>query len=453
MTDDFQSMKKQAINLHRTGDLKSAQEIYAQYLAARPQDAGMLSNLGVLQRSLGRHDKALLLQNRAASINPDDIGIKTNRANILSDLGQYDASIALRQEMLTDDPDHLDHLAMVGRCLRGKGDYAAAISHLRAALQRHPTDPEIRMQLAFALLGQGDYAEAFDVYRARWQAGELAQRDLNFPEWSGQSLAEKTIVVLPEQGFGDAVLFMRFLPALKATGAHVKVCAEGPVLPLFHDLEGVDELTNLNSDNVQGDYWINMMDLALLHFQGSSYIPPPARLSIPDDAHERAKDLTRPFVDDFKVGVVWSGSETYKANAFRSFHHSEFLPLASIDGLRLFSLYKGSGLDEFRADGTSALIIDAAGSDRNFGDCAATMMQMDLIITSDTATAHIAGSLGLPTWVLLHWDPFWVWRHSGETTPWYPTVKLFRQEFPLDWSGVIGRVRDELLVKMVALNE
>ena len=453
MKADIAQLKKSAVAAHRAGEHERAQQLYARYLGKCPDDAGMLSNLGALQRVLGRHQKALTLQQKAHRLKPDDPGIQTNLANILSDLGQYEASIGLRTDILKGDPNHLDHLAMIGRCHRGKGDYKAAIKHLRSALKRHPDDPELQMQLSFALLGDQNYAEAFDAYRARWQAGELTPRNLDLPEWVGQPLTGKTICVLPEQGFGDAVLFMRFVPTLKAMGATVHICAEGPVLPLFEGLEGADKVVLFDAQRIKGDYWINMMDLALIHFQQIAKVPPPAKLTIPTDSLERAQKLTAPFQKTFKIGVVWSGSETYKGNAFRSFRHNDFLPLADIPGVQLFSLYKGPGLKQFRDDGTSGIIVDAGGGDRHFGDCAAMMQQMDLIITSDTATAHIAGSLGLKTWVLLHWDPFWVWRHAGETTAWYPSVTLFRQEIPLDWAGVFGRVGEALSAEMAASNE
>jgi hypothetical protein len=150
----------------------------------------------------------------------------------------------------------------------------------------------------------------------------------------------------------------------------------------------------------------------------------------------------------FKVGVVWSGSSTYKGNVFRSFTHREFLPMANVPNVQLFSLYKGPFLDAFHKDGSAALIIDAAGTDRDFADCAATMREMDLIITSDTATAHIAGSLGIPVWVMLHWDAFWVYRHTGDTTQWYPSMRLFRQDKPQDWTSVFDAAHAALIEKV-----
>jgi len=183
-----------------------------------------------------------------------------------------------------------------------------------------------------------------------------------------------------------------------------------------------------------------MMDLAALYFGQNTEIPTPTKLTIPKDSIERARSFTGPYQDKIKVGVVWSGSATYKGNAFRSFRHTDYLPLTDIDGVQLFSLYKGPYLKEYYADGSDAFMIDAGGSERDFADCAAAMKEMDLIITSDTATAHIAGSLGVQVWTVLHWDAFWVWRHIGDTTGWYPGMRLFRQKVALEWDAVMSDI-------------
>jgi len=190
------------------------------------------------------------------------------------------------------------------------------------------------------------------------------------------------------------------------------------------------------------------MDMGAVHFATSDTVPPPTRVSIPDDAHARARKIAAPFEDTFKVGVVWTGSVTYKGNRFRSFSHTDFLPLADIPGVQLFSLYKGPELAKYHADGSDAFIIDAAGSERNFGDSAAMMEQMDLVISSDTATAHLAGSLQVPAWTVLHWDAFWVWRHRGDSTDWYPGMRLFRQRAALEWDDVMTQVSTALRAKI-----
>jgi tetratricopeptide (TPR) repeat protein len=443
-----QAILRQAASKAHRENAPSALQAYAAYLAEVPDDGPIWSNLGALHRKKGSYTQALRAQERAQKHAPNDIGLRNNFANILSDLGRYNASITQRRAILEQRPNDVNQKSMIGRCLRGQGDYRGAIDYLKTAIRNHPEDTELQMQLAFAQLGAGDYKDAFQSYRVRWATDELTPRDLPYPEWQGESLAGKTILVLPEQGFGDAILFMRFVPALKALGATVWVLAEKPVYPLFVELEGVDWVGTSVSASANVDYWINLMDMAAVHFNQSDAVPLPTKLSVPADAHERAKAIVAPFGNVFKVGVVWTGSITYKGNGFRSFSHRDFLPLVDIPGVQFFSLYKGPELKAFREDGSDAFIVDTASTERNFGDSAAMMGQMDLIISSDTATAHLAGSLGVPIWTILHWDPFWVWRHVGDVTEWYPGMRLFRQSKALEWTSVLTEVSTALRAKI-----
>lgn len=443
-----------ATALHRKGKLNDARAGYVAYLSETPGDAGIWSNLGALFRSQGHHEQARRAQERAYALKPDDPGIRNNYANILSDLGEYDRSIALRRAALDHDSSHVLHHAMIGRCQRGKGDYRAAIDYLAPKVADYPQEPEIELQLAFAQLGAGLYGAGFRSYRARWRSDEMTPRKIDVPAWQdGDTVAGKTLLVLPEQGFGDAIHFARFVPVLAQKGAKLHFVAEKPVARLLSDLDGADWVGASVPDLSSYDAWMNLMDMPMAVFgpdeRGTP--PPPTRLAVPKESRARARAIAAPFQDRFKVGVVWSGSATYNGNAFRSFSHRAYLPLADIAGVQLFSLYKGPALAEFHGDGSAAFMVDTASTDRDFADCAATMLEMDLVITSDTATAHIAGSLGIPVWTILHWDPFWVFAHAGETTPWYPSMRLFRQVRPLDWLEVFDRVEQALREKVEGL--
>ncbi|MEL6570159.1 MAG: tetratricopeptide repeat-containing glycosyltransferase family protein [Pseudomonadota bacterium] len=438
-TADLTALRRAAHRAHREND-PDALQAYARYLALAPNDAPIWSNLGALHRSQKRYDAALRAQERAQAIAPDDPALRNNYANILSDLGRYDESIAARRWILSKTPDDASQKAMIGRCLRGKGAYDEAITYLSTVIPDHPDDTELKMQLAFAQLGAKAFATAFDTYRVRWDTGELKARDLPYSEWAGEPLDGKTVLVMPEQGFGDAILFSRFVPVLKDMGARVLFLTEKPVAPVFDGLEGADWVGTSLPKASPVDYWINSMELARIHFERTNYIPEPVKIHVPEESRARAASLVAPFPSVFKVGVVWTGSVTYKGNAFRSLSHRDLLPLSEIPGIQLFSLYKGPELKGYFADGTDAFIVNAAETEKHFGDSAATMQQMDLIVSSDTATLHLAGSLGVPTWALLHWDPFWVWRHDGENTDWYPGMRLFRQHEPLNWGSVIDQV-------------
>jgi len=431
-----------ALKCHKAGKLDEAMGHYSRYLAIAPADGMMWSNAGALLRKAGRHDLALAAQRRAAQLEPGSDAVRNNLANILADLGQNEEAIDLRLSLLAAGQGDAMTKALVGKAYRSLGRHDEAVSWLSGCLTEHPDHPEIGIQLAMAQLAGGDYARGFASYRVRWTTDELTPRNLPRPEWQGEPLAGKRILVLPEQGFGDAMAFSRFLPVLRQFDPErVLLYCEAPVACLYDGIDGADWTGKQMPDPGDYDVWVNLMDLAIPHFATSNRVAAPARLSVPQDSRDRARRIMQAHRGDVRVGVVWTGSTTYRNNGFRSFRHSEFHRLLDIEGLRLFSLYKGPEVAAFQADGSSIPIVDLGSSDRHFGDCAALMQEMDLVITSDTATAHLAGSLGVPVWTLLHWDPFWLWAHHGNRTPWYPSMTLMRQQTPRDWAGVFHRVR------------
>lgn len=445
------ALRLSSVNAHQAGRHKDALEGYTRYLAVTPDDAGIWTNLGALYRTMGQHQLGRTAQIRAYALSPDDKGIINNYSNVLSDLGDYEGSIKLRKKSLNLDASHLMHYAMIGRCYRGMGDYEDAIEYLSPMVEKFPEEPEIKLQLAFAQLGARHYGAAFRTYDARWLTNEIGEPDVPFPKWQdGMSVSGKSLLILPEQGFGDMILMARFIPLIAAMGAKIRLVAKKPLMRLLEGMDCIEWIGKNALKHDPVDLWITLMDLPKLVWGPTEDgdVPAPIKLTIPDDSAQRAKSITAKHGDMFKVGVVWSGSATYKGNSFRSFTHREFLPMANVPNVQLFSLYKGPFLDALHQDGSGAIIIDTASTDRDFADCAATMMEMDLIITSDTATAHIAGSLGVPVWVVLHWDSFWVYHHHGETTPWYPSMRLFRQDKPQDWASAFEAVHAALIEKV-----
>ncbi|MBM1220536.1 glycosyltransferase family protein [Ponticoccus sp. SC2-23] len=430
-----------ALKCHKADQLDEAMAHYSRYLALAPKDGMMWSNAGALLRKSGRHQLALAAQRRAAGLEPTSDAVRNNLANILADLGQNEEAIELRMALLSRGGGDAMTKALIGKSYRSLGRYDDAVSWLTTCREQHPDHSEIGIQLAMAQLAAQDYANGFKSFRIRWQTDELTPRNLPRPEWQGESLAGKRILVLPEQGFGDAMAFSRFLPALRRFDPEqVLLYCEKPVACLYEGIDGADWTGSRMPDPQEYDVWVNLLDLAIAHFDATEKVPRPAALTVPSDSRDRAAALIAPYRSDVRVGVIWTGSTTYRNNVFRSFLHTEFHRLLGLEGLRLFSLYKGPELAAFQADGSAIPIVDLGSMDRHFGDCAALMLEMDLVITSDTATAHLAGSLGVPVWTLLHWDPFWLWTHTGNRTPWYPSMTLMRQQSPHDWDGVFHRV-------------
>ena len=438
-------LRQKAQDLHMNGDVAAAQPLYETYLASVPHDAMMWTNLGALFRKNGLADMALHAQRKAMAIQPENTIIRNNLSNILADTGHAREALELRQALLAEKPDDPNLKAMIGKAMRALSRNQASADFLSEARATHPDYTEIGIQLALSQLAAGNYKDGFHNFDLRWQTDELTPRDMKEPKWDTRSLEGKSIMVLPEQGFGDGIAMARFLPVLQAYNpARVMVATERPLQRLFDGLPGADWTGGALDDGDSFDCWTNIMDLPTLHFAQSDEIPAPVTLNVPPEATERATRMLAAYGHTFNVGVVWTGSLTYRGNAVRSFEHTEFHRLIDVPGVQLFSLYKGPKLAEYKADGTSHFILNAGESEQDFADTAAMMQQLDLVITSDTATAHLAGSLGVPVWTVLHWDAFWMWQRERDRTPWYPSMRLYRQDTPRDWTGPFEHIRDDL---------
>ncbi|PLS20856.1 tetratricopeptide repeat protein [Neptunicoccus cionae] len=433
-----------AIARHQKGDRATARDLYRAYLARAPKDGAIWSNLGALFRSEKNYPLAVVCQQKALQIDPENDSVLNNAANALFDAGEPEQALELRRKALAKNPSNPENWSSLGKYLRALGRHTEAKEQLQKAIASHPDDPELHIQLSFALLALGDYPNGFAEFDWRWKGDEISLPDMPMPKWSGEDLAGKTLLVTPEQGFGDTILMARFLKGVADMGAEVRLSVKQPLHRVFEGLAGMSRFALTTADLEGCDFWAPMMDLPRYLGTTIDTLPAPTRLSVPKDSKERAEALLAPFENDFKVGVLWSGSVTYRANHKRSFSHQQFLQLADIPNLQMFSLYKGPLTQAYHADGTSCVILDAAGNDRDFADSAALIQQLDLVITMDSAIAHVAGSLGAKVWNLLHSEAYWLYEPYQDHTPWYPSMRLIRQDKSGDWDSVFAKLRTEL---------
>lgn len=430
------------------GDKARAKRLYNRFLMQNPKSARAWTNIGVLYRVELNHARAMDAQERAYALDPNSASVCNNYANVLDDVGRNAEAIEIRRKLLRHKPDDAEQIALLVRSLRATGDIAGAIKTAEDALQIHPNAAAVQLQLGLSCLHAGDYRRGFHHYLARWETGALVAPKTRLARWRGEPIDGKRILVLPEQGFGDTINFCRFLPFLKELGAHVSMMCRPAVRRLLSTIAGADVTLAEGVDANAFDMWTSMMDIPAFYFARRNDIPPPAVLSLPEDSRTRARQITRPYTGKFKVGVAWTGSTGYDRNSMRSFPHTDLLQLARIDGVQLFSLYKGPFLDAYIDDGTATFIPDTASTDRDLADCAATIAEMDLVITADTVTAHIAGSLGVEVWDLLHWEPFWLYGSDAPETPWYASMRLLRQRKAGDWQGVFDEAARLLRLKL-----
>jgi len=433
-----------ATKLHLEGNLKEAASAYRNYLAKEPNNADAWSNYAVLLRKQCKHLASIGVHKRALELAPDNISILSHYANTLSDNGNYIESIEIKRRILAKDPDNVEQIRTLAAAMRGCWLNQDVIDFIDEAEGRLGSEPEFHLQRALAHLMLGNFRRGFADFESRFECTEINLPDrIPWPRWSGQKLAGKSIVVIPEQGLGDTILVSRFLPFLKAQGPRIYMVVKQPLRRLFSKLDGLDEMRDAVTIDEHFDYYIPVMSLPHWVNIRDDDLPPPPRLFIPADSRKRAQSIISPFKNRFRIGVVWTGSKNYNANHHRSVQPECFVGLAKLPGVQLFSLHKGDVEKEFTRSGMAGLIVDSCKGDRDLADTAALIDNLDLLITTDTAVVHIAAAMGKPVWNLLAHESFWAYG-AGETTPWYPSMRLFRQRIQGDWEELFQRVEVEL---------
>lgn len=441
---------REAVKLHKDGQHDEAQRLYRLCLVHQPRSVTAWTNLGASLRAQKKLGPAIACHRKALEVDPNSVNARSNLGNALADIGDADEAVAIREALLKENPDDWARIRDLAIAYRGCWRNADAVELIDQAETRLGVDEQAQLQRSLAHLMLGNWAQGFADFEARYSGDEVAlPKDAPWPRWMGEDLTGKSIIILPEQGFGDAILMSRFIPGLKARGAsHVAMVAKKPLQRLLAEVEGVDKIVPGAKRQDHYDYYTPNMSLPHFVGMGAGGTPPPLpRLTIPDDSRARAAKVTAGFRDKFRIGVVWTGSLSYRANHRRSTSPESFLGLAQVPGVQLFSLYKGDAHEDFLASGMASVIVDSCGHDRDFADTAALIDQMDLLITTDTAVVHVAASLGKPIWNLLTWEGFWLYG-KGETTPWYPSMRLFRQPSSGDWDGVFAEVEAALKIHL-----
>ncbi|MCC3535373.1 MAG: tetratricopeptide repeat protein [Microcoleus sp. PH2017_25_DOB_D_A] len=353
--------------------------------------------------------------------------------------GQIAEAVSHYQQALATNPNLGKTNLYLGYALESQGRVAEAIDCYTKAIQLSPKSPDLRLRLAFALLLTGNFQHGFAEYESRWHTQELEQQYTNYPLWDGSDLQGKTILLHPEQGFGDAIHFIRYAPLVKQKGGKVMVACHQSLKRLFEKVAGVDNVVT-NPQNLL-DFQVQAPLLSLPRILGTTLENIPANipyLAAPDDCK-----ISLGSNNKLKVGIVWAGGPLHRKNHERSCKLSEFLKFLDVPGASFYSLQKDLSagdltlLNQQQIPNLSEHCVD-------FADTAAIISQLDLVICVDTAIAHLAGALGKPVWILLSFMPDWRWMLTREDSPWYPTARLFRQSQAGDWDAVGDRIKAAL---------
>lgn len=449
-----------AIVLGALGRAGAAIESFDRALEMNPRDAVALYSRGVALKELNRLEEALASYNNAIAINPSFAEAYCNRGVVLKHLNQLDAALASCDQAIALNENMAEAFFNKGNVLAALGQVDAAIGNYDKAIALRCDFPSAYFSRATTWLLAGDFARGWSAYESRWQensgVGELVRKDLQTPPWLGEEpIAGRTILLYSEQGLGDTLQFCRYATLVSELGARVILEVQQPLKTLLGSVEGVSQVVANDDALPNFDRHCPLMSLPLAFKTTLANVPVTRRyIHSPVDRVQFWSEKVRLSQRKFKVGLVWSGGSRPSEPAAWLTLNRRNIPLAKLACLRhrnieFFSLQVGQAaaaeLARLVADGWGGPdIIDYTNLLADFADTAGFVDNLDLVITVDTSTAHLAGALGRPVWILNRFDTCWRWLLQREDSPWYPTVRLYRQTSPGDWDTVIERVRSDL---------
>jgi tetratricopeptide (TPR) repeat protein len=418
---------------------------YENALALMPDFPQALNNLGNALINVGRYEEALAAFNRALGLSLDNPDILTNRGNVFRELRQFAKALADHDAARAVKPQSADISNNRASTLREMGHLDEAVGDYHRALTLDPKHIEARANLALTELLIGNWATGFEGYELRFRKwrNRIRQPDCAAPLWAGEPLGGKSILLFAEQGFGDAIQFIRFVPKLLAEGARVTIQCDRRLHRLLATvapgLEFVEEVIR----DQPFDFQLALMSLARV----LQVRPDTLRPHIPYlHAEPRRCEYWRTRLGEhgFKVGLAWQGNPVGSIDNGRSVPLRQFLPLSQLRGIRIISLQKNFGVEQL-LELPAGTAIERPGFEFDEGndafiDTAAIMTNLDLVVSSDTSIAHLAGALGRPVWIALKYVPDWRWLMQRADSPWYPTARLFRQKKLDDWEGVANEI-------------
>jgi hypothetical protein len=299
--------------------------------------------------------------------------------------------------------------------------------------------------MSFPFLLRGDFKEGLEKYEWRWRGEDLERRDFAQPQWRGEDIAGRTILLHADRGLGDTIQFCRYASLVAARGGDVVLEVPHALRRLLSSLQGLHRLVTSGDPVPVFDLHCPLMSLPLAFGTTIDTIPGQAPyLAAEADLCAFWRDRLPPA--DFRVGITWQGNPVHKNDQNRSLPLKQFAPLAAIPGVSLISLQKDHGLDQLNdlPDGMCVHRLGVGYDEGGFQDTAALIMALDLIVTVDSSVAHLAGALGRPAWIALPFIPDWRWMLDRADSPWYPTVRLFRQRKRGDWNDVFAGMAAEL---------
>jgi Flp pilus assembly protein TadD len=442
--DDINILSQHANTLLSLGRPGDALAEFRQVLARDPRHLEARINCGLAQAALGLSEQALVEFDTALALAPGHPIVQFNRGVALFKLGRYAEAIAANDTALAAAPDHPGALLNRGRALAQLNHVDAAIASYDALIARHKDHADAHSNLALTLLTRGDYRRGFTEYEWRWRRTGMPASKNRGRLWLGEfPLARKTILLHAEQGLGDTIQFARYVPQLAASGATVVLEVPAELKGLMSGCGSASIVIARGERPPPFDVHCPLGSLPLALQTELATVPAqiPYRAADPTRLAKwsaRIDGLRRP-----RVAIAWSGNASHDNDRNRSIAFARLARL--FDTPAAFVSVQRDVRDSDAAALAAETRVTSVGSELDdFSDTAAVLALCDLVIAVDTAVVHLAGAMGRPVWVLVPFAPDWRWGLTGETTPWYPTARVFRQTSPGDWDSVLARVGAEL---------
>jgi Tfp pilus assembly protein PilF len=430
-----------AVLLMDKGELASAESLARRALELAPQNASFVNTIGVVLKKQKRYDEALQAFARTIELDADFVPVHTNIGLILQLRGQYEEAEAAHRRSLALDPRYATAMHNLANLLMDAGKLEEGLDIFARALAARPGDAEIHTHRALCLLMAGQFERGWDEYEWRIQMrSQLAKHSLKTPLWDGRGYEGQTLLVYHEQGYGDVIQCVRYLKQAKARGGALVVACAPPIGRLMERIEGVDRVVTTDADIPPHHFKCPVMTLPRLFHARPGNIPAPTPYLTPQPG------LVLPGGDGtIRVGIAWAGSPTHDNDHRRSMAVSALAPILEVPGVTFYSLQFGSRAAELAEAGLQDKMIELG--DETLGDfyqTAGYVDQLDLVVTIDTVTAHLAAALHKPTWVLLAYSADFRWLRGTDASEWYPSLRLYRQERPMQWREPVARLAADL---------
>ncbi|MDQ3267820.1 MAG: tetratricopeptide repeat protein, partial [Pseudomonadota bacterium] len=393
------------------------------------------------------HEKALKLIEQAIQIQPSIPDFHNNLGLVYQAIGDHQRAVECYRQAIALNANYVEAYNNLGLILEATGRPAEAVTYYERAIALRPDFAQAHWNLSLALLVMGDFSRGWNEYEWRLKTPELAGEGKRFtsPLWNGEDLHGKTILLHAEQGFGDAIQFIRYAPLLASLGGHILFECKPALKRLFKEVKGIHEIILRGESIPQHDFHCPLLSLPARFRNPEGETPAAGPYLFPD---EGLVEYWRKDIPDngsaLKVGLMWAGSPGNKNNLNRSISLSQLDLLGTVEKVMFFNLQKGPAEAQAKQPLANLHFMCLTEDIGDFASTAALIANLDLVICVDTSVAHLAGAIGKPAWVLLPFAADWRWLLEREDSPWYPSLRLFRQRKIGDWEEVVARVREAL---------